>query len=305
MKKIGLIGAGLMGHPMAKRWLSSGFNLTVFEKKNRKSSFETKGRIKELIKSGAGFTTDFKILCDSIDCLILILPSSKEIESILLNPENLRILKSSKVRLVIDMSTSAPTSTVKIGKKIQSKQLDFIDAPVTGGVTGAENGTLTLFLGGKKSAIKKAESFLRPVSEKRFYFGPLGQGHAAKIINNFICIGNLAVFSEALVLGAASGLDPQTLYDTLLTGTAQSRMLEIYGKQILKNDFQPRFKLALAHKDIGLARDLNRSIKGEVLTVLGAIEKQFVKAEASGLGAENLSALIKPIERSFNKRFRS
>jgi 3-hydroxyisobutyrate dehydrogenase-like beta-hydroxyacid dehydrogenase len=171
--------------------------------------------------------------------------------------------------------------------------------------------TYTDYLNDILDAIKKAESFLRPVSEKRFYFGPLGQGHVAKIINNFICIGNLAVFSEALVLGAASGLDPQTLYDTLLTGTAQSRMLEIYGKQILKNDFQPRFKLALAHKDIGLARDLNRSIKGKVikngvrsLPVLNGIQMLFAIAQKGKLSSENISALIKPIENAYKAKFR-
>ncbi len=308
-KRVGLIGAGLMGHPMGINWLKKGFKLTVLKSSNANS--QSAERITDLQKNGAVIAHDLADLVLQSDIITLMLPTSQEVEAICLG--EVRRTSSANLldlvrpeQLVIDMTTSDPESTRKIFKMFEEKTLRFFDSPVTGGVMGAKAGTMTLFIGGPEKFYQEAEDVLSAVSKVRTHFGKIGQGHVAKIINNYVCVGNLAVFSEALVLGAKAGLKSGDIFSTLLSGTGFSRMLEAYGPQILDGDFAPRFKLAHAFKDILLAQNLNLALEGksENLPVLQGMIKDFQKAADQNLGEENISALIKPLENEYNTQFR-
>lgn len=291
--RVGLIGAGLMGQPMGLNWLKKGFSLTVVPHKNM-------ARIAELEKNGAKVVQTYAELAENSDFIVFMLPTSHEVESV---AEEI-MLHLSPHHLVIDMSTSDPLSTQGLFKKFKSRALRFFDAPVTGGVKGAVEGSLTLFIGGPMEYFAEAKDMLGAVSKIQTHFGEAGKGHVAKIINNFVCIGNLAVFAEALPLAAKLGLSTRDIFQTLSSGTAASKMLDLYGVQILNGDFAPRFKLAHAFKDLQLAKNLTQKL-GAGLPVLNGTIEDFKRAMDSDLGEENVAALIKVIEAQLGSKFRS
>jgi 3-hydroxyisobutyrate dehydrogenase-like beta-hydroxyacid dehydrogenase len=283
-KKVGLIGAGLMGAPMALNLIKNGFSVSVLPNKSTKNT-------DMLLSKGAFRVSSRKELAEKSDIILLMLPTSKEVEEVLLEKNGLiHFLKPN--HLIIDMTTSEPDSTKKIFKIFQDKNLRFFDSPVTGGVKGATEGTLTLFIGGPMEYFKEAEDVLKAMSRTQKHFGSIGQGHVAKIINNYICIGNLAVFSEALPLAEHLGLSFRDMYETVQSGTAASRMLELYGEQIMAGDFAPRFKLAHAYKDLKLALEITKKYPQDFPMLQGMLQL-FEKAMDQQMGDQNVSALIK------------
>lgn len=292
-KKLGLIGAGLMGLPMAKNWRKAGYPLCVLPNKSQKP-------IEELVSLGSTKAANYEELCKNSDVIFLMVPTSREVEQ---NCEALEPFLTPE-HLVVDMTTSEPSSTKVIYEKFSKKNLRFMDCPVTGGVVGAEKGTLTLFMGGPKSWIDEVLPALKAISKIQQHFGDVGSGHTAKVINNFICIGNLAVYAQALPLGIKMGLDSKQLFETLMGGTARSFMLSFYGPQILEGDFAPRFKMAHAFKDIKLAHQAAEE-NGQSLPLLESIIEAFTQAEKMDLMGENISALIKPYEKQAEALFRN
>jgi 3-hydroxyisobutyrate dehydrogenase-like beta-hydroxyacid dehydrogenase len=299
-QKIGLIGTGLMGAPMAKNWLNKSFSVTILP--NNPPSPPTLKNIEELKNRGAEVVNSLKELVEKSDVIILMLPTSKEVENIALGDNGLIHLLNEK-QLCIDMTTSDPKSTERISSEFLKKNLRFFDSPVTGGVKGAEAGTLTLFIGGPEKWFMESEDLLKAVSSVRTHFGKIGKGHVAKIINNFICIGNLTVFSEALPFSTKLGIDPDKMFQTLLSGTASSEMLKIYVPNMIKGDFSPKFKLAHAFKDLKLAASLAKDINAH-FPVLDGILEDFENASTQGLLNENLSSVVKPIEEKLGASFR-
>ncbi|MCC6277137.1 MAG: NAD(P)-dependent oxidoreductase [Oligoflexia bacterium] len=295
MKNIGLIGIGLMGEPMAMRWLEAGFKVAILPHKNLESATRLKAK-------GARIASSVNDIASNADAIVLMVPSSLQVEELTLGDQGL-IHYVSQSCFVIDMSTSHPTSTQKIHDEFAQAGKKFFDAPVTGGVKGATEGTLTLFVGGPVEWMQSTLSVLKVVSQRQSHFGKVGLGHVAKLINNWICIGNLAVFSEALPWAVKLGLEPTQLFQTLMTGTAQSQMLSVYGPQILKNDFAPRFKLQHALKDIKLCNELTHGDSKSTM-ILQSIQKVMEKSVSQGQGDENLSALIRTIEDMINAQFR-
>ena len=303
-KRIGLIGLGLMGEPMGTNWLNKGFSLAILPHRNMRP-------VKTLSKLGAQVCGGLEELVTHSDVIVLMLPSSKEVEAVCLglttSPQKSRTKALMDLvtpqHIILDMTTSDPASTRRIGFELGKRSLRFADAPVTGGVKGAAAGKLTLFMGGAKDVLDELDEVLSAVSTTKSHFGALGLGHVAKAINNLICIGNLAVFAEALPLGKAMGLEPKMLYDTLLAGTARSDMLEIYGPQILKGDFDARFKLEHAYKDLIIVLRM-AEFAGTELPLLQGMLSHFANAEKAGLFGQNVSAIIRPIEASLGIEFR-
>jgi 3-hydroxyisobutyrate dehydrogenase-like beta-hydroxyacid dehydrogenase len=294
-KRVGLIGIGLMGGPMGENWIKKGYGLNFLAHKNRAPA--------EKLKSvGAIEVETLQQLADQSDVIVLMVPTSREVEALCLGSNGLERWLSPK-QVVIDMSTSDPESTRRIHQIYKKSNLRFMDAPVTGGVSGAALGTLTLFVGGPVDWHHEVKEVLAAVSKTQSHFGEAGNGHVAKIINNFICVGNLAVFCEALPLAVKLGLEPSKIYDTLLSGTASSEMLKFYGPQILAGDFAPRFKLAHASKDIDLAVSQANAVHTE-LPVLNGVQSLFHKALEAGKGERNLSSVIELIESQLGIEFR-
>lgn len=291
-KKIGLIGVGLMGYPMGLNWLNKDFYLSVLPNKNL-------DKIRQLSAKGAHVSKNMEELVADSDVIILMLPTSKEVEAV--TNELLSFVKPK--HLVIDMTTSEPHSTVKIYEKFKSQGLRFFDSPVTGGVKGATEGALTLFVGGPKEYFEETKEVLCAVSKLQKHFGAIGNGHVAKVINNYICIGNLAVFSEALPLAVKLGLNASDIFETTQSGTGASKMLDLYGEQILNADFAPRFKMEHALKDLKIADSIAKGL-GITLPVLEGMLKDFDAAQKQGYLSENISALIRPIENKLGAFFR-
>ncbi|MBK9294027.1 MAG: NAD(P)-dependent oxidoreductase [Oligoflexia bacterium] len=292
-KKIGLIGSGLMGCPMGENWLRHNFVLNVLPHKNLEN-------IRKLTALGANVVKSIHDLVLASDVIVLMLPTSREVEQI--TDELYKLIN--KKHIVIDMTTSEPQSTIKIYEKYKTKDFRFFDSPVTGGVKGATEGTLTLFVAGPEEYFVEVKDVLKAISNIQRHFGKIGNGHAAKMINNFICIGNLSVFSEALPLAVKLGIKPKDILETTMSGTAASRMLELYADQILKGDFAPRFKMEHAHKDIQIVKNLVNQLQIE-LPMLEAVIKDLELAKKEGYFSENISALIRPFENKLHSFFRS
>lgn len=283
---IGLIGAGLMGKPMGMNWLNKGFPVHALVHKKP---------IQELITAGAVECRSLRDICENSKYLILMLPSSREVE------ETCAVLQRhlAPEQMIIDMSTSDPQSTRQIHERMSKAKLRFMDSPVTGGVWGAQAGELSLFVGGPQEWLTEILPVLKAISKTQTHFGPAGSGHLAKLINNYVCIANMAVLAEALPLASASGLDPQKIFDVLTQGTANSKMLEAYGPQIMRGDFEPRFRISHALKDILLAEKL-----ADGLPVLSGVISLFKKYQELGLPEKNVSALVLAVEKLLNVEFR-
>ena len=291
--KVGLIGLGLMGEPMGFNWIKKGFGLSILPHRRTEAAAA-------LEKSGAQMASSVEDLCKKSDVIILMVPTSREVESLTHEIEKF----ITPQQFVIDMSTSEPASTLALHKSFKENGLRFFDAPVTGGVKGATEGTLTLFIGGPEEWVKACMPVLGAVSQKQIHFGDAGQGHVAKIINNFVCIGNMAVLAEALPMASKLGLDPNKIFDALSDGMAASRQLNFYGPQILQGDFAPRFRLSHALKDMKMAKEITKQLK-VTLPVLEGIISDFDKATILDLLEKNVSALIQPIEKAMGTEFRS
>lgn len=296
-KTIGLLGLGLMGEPMAQNWIKKGFKLNILPHRN-------KAPAERLSKLGAHVCSSQRELIEKSDVIVLMLPSSKEVEEVCLTSSESVLNLAKPHQITIDMTTSDPASTRRVGHELKKNSLRFMDAPVTGGVKGAADGTLTLFIGGEIKDYSEVKEVLAAVSKTQTHFGALGLGHVAKAINNYICIGNLAVLCEALPLGRAMGLDAKLLIETLLSGTAASEMMKVYVPQIMSGDFNPRFKLEHAYKDLVIALRMAEFAQAE-LPILEAMLLHFANAEKAGFTGQNLSAIIKPIEKELGVEFRS
>lgn len=296
-EKIGFIGLGMMGLPMAQNLVSAGYGVTVFDLDD---SSITKAKA-----FGASPATSAADTASKSDIVITMVPDSTHVEAVIAGPDGI-LEEISSGSVVVDMSTIAPETGRKMAALLKAKGVNFVDAPVTGGVEGAEAGTLAILVGGNAEAFERALPVLNVLGGSVVHMGPVGSGHTTKIANQLIGVATVAGMSEAFVLAKKAGLDMQLFYDAVKNGAGKSWALDSLGPKILKGDFSPGFMVKHMQKDLRLAGDLAAET-GTSIPTTSLIAQLYRSVQADGPKATNQGhqALIQAIEKLSNDEART
>jgi len=285
--RIGFIGLGVMGKPMAKNLLAAGYSVTVWNR--------TRSKMDELLALGAMGADSPKEVAENSDVVITMLADSPDVEEVLLGP--LGIIESAREGLTaIDMSTISPQVTRRIAEKLAQKGVKILDAPVSGGEIGAIKGTLSIMVGGPEKTFEECLPIFQVLGKKVTYMGPNGTGQTTKLCNQVICALNIQAVCEGLILGAKAGLDLEKLLEVVTAGAASSWMLSNLGPKMVKRGFEPGFRIRHQQKDLRLA--LTAAAELDLpLPATGLVHQIFRIAEAEGLSEKGTQALITAMEK--------
>jgi len=288
MARVAFFGAGLMGEHMAGHLLAAGYQVTVMAHRNREP-------IDRLVAKGAAEVAMPAEAAGLTEAAIMMLPTANEVEAVIFGPHGLAE-RMSPGYTVVDMSTSYPPDTRRIAARFIEMGGRFLDAPVTGGPSGAKNKTLTIMVGGDPTTLASARPLLEAMGQHLHHFGPVGAGHTAKLIQNMIGIIASAGIAEGFVLAAAAGLDVQQFFQMLTTSTANSPALQHVVPKVFAREFDKiGFRLDMAYKDIKQATALAREMTVPLPVANGATELMQL-ARAQGFGHLDSTAVIRGLE---------
>lgn len=283
MKKIGFIGVGIMGKSMVRNLMKAGFEVAIYTR--------TKSKVEDVIAEGAIWRDTVKECAADRDAVITIVGYPKDVEEVYFGEEGI-IANAPKGAYLIDMTTSSPKLASRIHEAAKAAGLSAIDAPVTGGDSGAKAGTLTILAGGDKEAFDACMPVFEAMGKNINYEGKAGNGQHTKMCNQIAIAGAIAGACEALTYAKGVGLDPQTMLDSISTGAAGSAQMSNVIPRIMKDDFNPGFFIKHFIKDMKLADEeaVDASVK---LGTLEYVLAMYQKLEADGLGDLGTQALIK------------
>jgi len=253
--KIGFIGLGIMGKPMAKNLIKAGYELVVFDR-NRSS-------MDELISAGANAADSNKQLAEQCNLIITMLPNSPHVNSALLGESGV-CEGASKGLTVIDMSSIAPLAARDISEKLKEKGINYLDAPVSGGEPKAIEGTLAVMVGGDKKIFDTYHSVISHLASTVTYVGEVGAGNVTKLANQVIVALNIAAMSEAFSLATKAGVNPRAVYDAIRGGLAGSTVLDAKAPMVLERNFEPGFRIDLHIKDLLNAMDTSHGVGSQL-----------------------------------------
>lgn len=243
MERIGFIGLGIMGKPMAFHLLKAGYPLAVLQKSKPSAEF---------VGAGAKAFSSNRELAANSDVVITMVPDSPDVEEVVLGKDGVAEgLKTGG--LFIDMSSVAPSTAKKIYRQFQQKGVDALDAPVSGGQVGAEQATLSIMVGGSEAAFERALPLFQLMGKNIVLIGEAGAGQMTKVCNQMIVGQTIQAVAEAFTLAGKAGVNLEKMREVLLGGFAQSRILDLHGKRMIEQNFKPGFKVRLHRKDINLA----------------------------------------------------
>ena len=292
MTRIGFIGLGVMGHPMAANLVRAGHDVTVWNR--------TPGKARELLELGADWADSPMEAARTAEIVITMVSDDAAIERVYYGGDGV-MNGLAPGTVVIDCSTISPGMARRLAEDAARRHCDFLDAPVTGSKPAAEEGTLVFIVGGGREALDRVRPVLLAMGRDIVHMGGNGSGAIAKLVNNLIGAANLAALAEGLALAAASGIDGGKMLTVILSGAASSRMAELKGPKMLGGDYSLQFALSLMHKDLRLASALAEGVKAPA-PLLGAVKALYRDAENAGLGGEDLSALAFWYESKIGKR---
>ncbi len=286
--KVGFIGLGTMGLPMAKNLLKAGFDLTVFARRP-----EPADAVRAL---GARSVDSPREVAAEVELVITIVTSDPEVRAVILGPEG--VLEGMQAGgIVVDMSTISPMTIQEVAGLAHEKGVEVMDAPVSGGDTGAKAGTLTIIAGGKKETFDRCRPVFEAMGKNIFHVGGLGIGQVVKIANQLIGGTTMAVISEAFVMGVKAGADPEVLKQVIGVSTGNSTLFQArVGDFLLKDHFEPGFMLDLMKKDVGLALEIGKALSVP-LPVGAAAYQDYAAGTTMGVGREDFSAVCKAVEK--------
>lgn len=285
-ERIGLIGLGIMGKPMGKNLLKVGFPLTVWNR--------TAGRDAELLELGAQAAQSPRQVAENSDIIITMVSDSPDVQAVILG-ENGAIHGVRAGSVVVDMSTISPQVTRELASALKEKNVEMLDAPVSGGEKGAIEGTLSIMVGGEAAVLERVRPALDAMGKRIVHIGGNGMGQVCKLANQIAVVLNNLSMSEALVFAAKSGADVAKVLEAIQAGAAGSWALNNYAPKILRRDFSPGFLVSLQQKDLNLvmeaSRDMQLSLPGTALTY-----ELYKSIQAHGGDKEGNFALVKAIE---------
>ena len=288
-KKIGFIGIGLMGLPMAKNILKSGYNLKVFNRSKNKA---------EVLKEfGAVITTSIGEVVKDSDVVITMLTDDTAINEVMGSPNFLENLKSGTI--VIDMSSVKPTTASKYGNNLKSKNINYLDAPVSGGTIGAEEASLAIMVGGEQDVFNEAFDVLKTMGNPTLV-GPVGSGQVSKLANQIIVGLTIGAVAEAITLCEKAGANPNKMIKALSGGWADSKILQTHGKRMIDKDFTPKGRTSVHLKDMNNILECANSHNTH-LPISNLVKEMYKTLVENGHGETDHSSLYKEIER-INKK---
>ena len=286
--KIGFIGIGQMGQHMARNIQLAGYDLVVHDNNRHAAAF--------LLAKGAVWAGTPKGVAESCHIVITCLPNPRSVEQVVLGANGLKAAWKSE-DIYIDMSTNSPLIIRQIAKDASAMGVKVLDAPVSGGVRGAEAGTLTIMVGGEAAALESARKVLEAMGRGIIHVGDIGCGNVAKLVNNLIGLACNSATAEGFVLGVKAGVKPEALYDIISISTGNNWSLQQYPNTVFQGNFEPGFKINLAYKDIGLALALGDEY-GVPLSVGKLVKKDLEEAIAAGRNEKGVDAVILNIEKA-------
>ncbi len=290
MAKITFIGLGNMGGPMAANLVKAGHQVTVFDL--------SKAAVEALVAEGAKTADTAHGAAEGAECVITMLPAGQHVEAVYLGDDGL-LARLPAGTLVIDSSTIAPETARTVAEAAKAQNLEFMDAPVSGGVGGAKAGTLTFICGGDEATFNKAKPILEGMGKNIFHAGAHGSGQVAKICNNMLLAILMAGTSEALALGAKNGLDPAVLSEIMKQSSGGNWALNVYNPWPgvmegvpASRDYQGGFLVNLMAKDLGLAFD--NAVKNQASIPMGALARNLFQLHAGqGNGELDFSSILR------------
>jgi 3-hydroxyisobutyrate dehydrogenase len=254
MMRVGFVGLGVMGQPMALNLLEAGFQLTVFNR--------TKKKCERLAALGAAVADSPQDVATVAEVVVTMISDTRGVEEVLFGSHGVSD-GAKENSVVIDTSTIAPRAAREFGVHLQAKGCELLDAPVTGGESGAKAGTLGIMVGGKREAFERCLPIFQAIGKTIIYAGPNGNGQKTKLVNQLVGAINLLAAVEGIRLASAAGLDPEETLRVVSSGAASSWMLTNLGPKILAKDFSPGFSIRLQHKDLRLLDEFITELGGD------------------------------------------
>ena len=289
MKKIGFIGIGLMGLPMAKNILKSGYKLMAFNRSPNKADF-----LKEF---GAEIAKSLGELVNNSDVIITMLTDDKAVDEVMNNQNFVENLKSGKI--LIDMSSVKPITAKKHANSLKLKDINYLDAPVSGGTIGAEEATLAIMIGGDQNVFNEVKDLLKTMGNPTLV-GPVGSGQVSKLANQIIVGLTIGAVAEAVTLCEKAGADPIKMISALSGGWADSKVLQTHGKRMINKDFSPKGKTSTHLKDMNNILECANNFNTH-LPISNLVKEMYKNLVENGCGNDDHSSLYKEIERMNQK----
>jgi 3-hydroxyisobutyrate dehydrogenase len=283
MNRVGFVGLGTMGAPMARNLLRAGHELTFFARRPEvRAEFEA---------AGARFAASPAAVAAAVDFIITIVPTDREIHEVVLGPDGI-VSAAVPGKLHIEMSTISPALVRELGQALGDRGMSMLDAPVSGGPSGARNATLTIMVGGSQQDLDRARPVLDAMGERIIHCGPLGAGQTIKVINQMMSGGIMALVGEGVALARAAGIDLERFADVVATSSGGSTIFSARRKMIVADDYQPAFRTELMRKDVGLALDMAKQLNVP-LPLAAAAFQQYTAALQAGLGKLDFASIAR------------
>ena len=272
--KLGFIGIGYMGRHMARNLVRGGHHLTVFD--IRKTAAE------ELLSMGATWADGPRAVAEASEVVFTSLPRPQDVEEVAMGEGG--ILSGAATGTVLfDLSTTDADTIARIAEAGRTRRVDVLDAPVSGGTTGAEQATLCVMVGGDRSVYDRYKALLDLIGDKVMYCGDLGSGAVCKIVNNLIGMSVGVVLSEAFTLGAKAGVTPEMLFEAVSKSSGNTQAMQAFPNGLFKGNFEAGFQLDLAAKDVGLATDMGRRLRIP-MELCNLAQQRYIDAQNRGWG---------------------
>jgi 2-hydroxy-3-oxopropionate reductase len=284
--RIGFVGLGIMGRPMAQNLLKAGFHLTVCSR--------TRSSVELLVSSGAARASSPKAVAERSDVVITMVTDSEAVKEVILGRDGV-VEGALDGLVVIDMSTISPSVTRSISATLAAKGVRMLDAPVSGGDSGARDGTLTIMVGGDSAVFEESLPVLQALGKKVVHMGLTGSGQLTKLANQILVACNMVGVSECLNFAKRAGLDVGKLIDSLSAGAASSWSLVNLGPRMARRDFAPGFKVKLLQKDLRYVLETADEV-GAPLPATALVHGLYTQLEEEGLGDVGTQALLTAIE---------
>jgi 2-hydroxy-3-oxopropionate reductase len=289
MSKVGFVGLGIMGKPMASNLHKGGHEVFAY----------THGEVPaDLVAQGVKQCASGKEVAQNAEVVITMVPDTPHVEDALFS-ENGIAKGLAKGKIVIDMSSISPIATKEFAKRINELGCEYLDAPVSGGEVGAKQATLSIMCGGSEATFNKVKPLLDLMGKNITLVGGNGDGQTAKVANQIIVALNIEAVGEALLFAAKAGADPARVRQALMGGFASSKVLEIHGERMVKRTFDPGFRIELHQKDLNLALSSGRAL-GVSLPNTATAQELFNACAAHGGAAWDHSGIVRALEKMAN-----
>jgi len=285
MSKVGFIGLGIMGKPMAANLAKGGHTLFVTSRSGVPS---------ELTAAGLTACASAKEVAQKADIIITMVPDTPDVEKVLFGANGVAEGLSAG-KIVVDMSSISPIETKAFAKRINDLKCEYVDAPVSGGEVGAKNASLTIMVGASDATFEKVKPLLELMGKNITLVGPNGAGQTTKVANQIIVALNIEAVAEALLFASKAGADPAKVRQALMGGFASSRVLEVHGERMIKRTFDPGFRIELHQKDLSLALSNARAM-GMSLPNTATAQELFNACRAHGGAKWDHSAMVRALE---------